>query len=352
MRPRPRGGNGPIWVSLTAVVLAFAGLAVLAVASRDSDSSRAVTTQSAPTNISTEQGNVTDVEYTTGTLNLNGHSTFTIAIDAIAPAPLLSKDIASQLKGARTNFNLSSVDTGMVFVLPIFVDFTTGTGWAHAYSPTVGTTLQLTLAQGEAARLISAMQLSCVGSTGSGINSAASLPAVGPGCAAFAVNFDVLPVRQRYGAARVLAPTNQTFVSTFDDVTLRNPGFAGDVGTINRFTSIVTAYGDGPATFTFTSALASNGITVFERAAADLGQTRNVAAANVSRVAPAASAYAASVTSQGVVVTAWEHQVANNTFLRGFSPMLRAPNDLAGVTRLRPVFVCVSVAANLDQPPA
>jgi hypothetical protein len=73
---------------------------------------------------------------------------------------------------------------------------------------------------------------------------------------------------------------------------------------------------------------------------------------NVSpTVTEAASAYAARVTPAGALVAIWEHQAANNTF-RGFSPMAGAPNDLPGVTRLRPVFVCVSAAANLDQPPA
>lgn len=73
---------------------------------------------------------------------------------------------------------------------------------------------------------------------------------------------------------------------------------------------------------------------------------------NVSpTVTEAASAYAARVAPAGALVAIWEHQPATNTF-RGFSPQAGAPNDLAGVTRLRPVFVCVNAAATLDQPPA
>ena len=73
---------------------------------------------------------------------------------------------------------------------------------------------------------------------------------------------------------------------------------------------------------------------------------------NVSpTVSEAASAYAARVTPAGALVAIWEHQAANNTF-RGFSPQAGAPNDLTSVTRLRPVFVCVNAAAQLDQPPA
>lgn len=73
---------------------------------------------------------------------------------------------------------------------------------------------------------------------------------------------------------------------------------------------------------------------------------------NVSpTVTETAAAYGARVTPQAALVAIWEHQAATNTF-RGFSPLPGAPNDLAGVTRLRPVFVCVSAAATLDQPPA
>jgi hypothetical protein len=61
--------------------------------------------------------------------------------------------------------------------------------------------------------------------------------------------------------------------------------------------------------------------------------------------------YAARVTPSSALVAIWEHQAATNTF-KGWSPQTGAPNDLAGVTRLRPVFVCVSAAATLDQPPA
>lgn len=73
---------------------------------------------------------------------------------------------------------------------------------------------------------------------------------------------------------------------------------------------------------------------------------------NVSpTVTEAAAAYGARVAPQSALVAIWEHQAATNTF-RGFSPQPGAPNDLAGVTRLRPVFVCVNAAANLDQPAA
>jgi len=73
---------------------------------------------------------------------------------------------------------------------------------------------------------------------------------------------------------------------------------------------------------------------------------------NVSpTVSEAAAAYAARVAPQGSLVAIWEHQAATNTF-RGFSPQAGAPSDLASVTRLRPVFVCVSGAATLDQPAA
>jgi hypothetical protein len=73
---------------------------------------------------------------------------------------------------------------------------------------------------------------------------------------------------------------------------------------------------------------------------------------NVSpTVSEAASAYAARVNPAGALVALWEHQAATNTF-RGWSPAAGAPNDLAAVTRLRPVFVCTSGAATLAQPPA
>jgi hypothetical protein len=73
---------------------------------------------------------------------------------------------------------------------------------------------------------------------------------------------------------------------------------------------------------------------------------------NVSpTVTEAAAAYAARVNPSGALVAIWEHQAATNTF-RGWSPAAGAPNDLQGVTRLRPVFVCTSGAATLAQPPA
>jgi hypothetical protein len=73
---------------------------------------------------------------------------------------------------------------------------------------------------------------------------------------------------------------------------------------------------------------------------------------NVSpTVTETAAAYAARVDPAAALVAIWEHQAATNTF-RGWSPQAGAPNDLTGVTRLRPVFVCVSAAATLNQPPA
>jgi hypothetical protein len=73
---------------------------------------------------------------------------------------------------------------------------------------------------------------------------------------------------------------------------------------------------------------------------------------NVSpTVSEAASAYAGRVNPAGNLVAIWEHQAATNTF-RAYSPQAGAPNDLASVTRLRPVFVCVSAPTTLAQPPA
>jgi hypothetical protein len=73
---------------------------------------------------------------------------------------------------------------------------------------------------------------------------------------------------------------------------------------------------------------------------------------NVSpTVTETAAAYAQRVDPAAALVAIWEHQAATNTF-RGWSPQAGAPNDLSGVTRLRPVFVCVSSAATLNQPPA
>lgn len=71
-------------------------------------------------------------------------------------------------------------------------------------------------------------------------------------------------------------------------------------------------------------------------------------------VTESASAYAARVTATNAVIAVWEHQAANNTF-RG-APGAAAPAsaqavaDLASVTRLQPVFVCVNAAATLTQP--
>jgi hypothetical protein len=73
---------------------------------------------------------------------------------------------------------------------------------------------------------------------------------------------------------------------------------------------------------------------------------------NVSpTVTESSSAYAARVNPSAALVAIWEHQAATNTF-RGWSPAAGAPNDLPGVTRLKPVFVCVSGPAALAQPPA
>ncbi len=73
---------------------------------------------------------------------------------------------------------------------------------------------------------------------------------------------------------------------------------------------------------------------------------------NVSpTVTEAAADYAKRVSPSGALVAIWEHQAATNTF-RGFSPQAGAPSDLAQVTRLRPVFICVSGPATLDQPAA
>jgi hypothetical protein len=73
---------------------------------------------------------------------------------------------------------------------------------------------------------------------------------------------------------------------------------------------------------------------------------------NVSpTVTEAAADYAKRVSPAGALVAIWEHQAATNTF-RGWSPAAGAPSDLAQVTRLRPVFICVSGPATLDQPAA
>ncbi len=73
---------------------------------------------------------------------------------------------------------------------------------------------------------------------------------------------------------------------------------------------------------------------------------------NVSpTVTEAAADYAKRISPSGALVAIWEHQAATNTF-RGWSPQAGAPNDLAQVTRLRPIFICVSGSATLDQPAA
>jgi hypothetical protein len=73
---------------------------------------------------------------------------------------------------------------------------------------------------------------------------------------------------------------------------------------------------------------------------------------NVSpTVTEAAAAYAARVNPSSALIAIWEHQAATNTF-RGYSPASGAPNDLRVVTRLKPVFVCVTGPSVLKQPPA
>jgi len=68
-------------------------------------------------------------------------------------------------------------------------------------------------------------------------------------------------------------------------------------------------------------------------------------------VTESAAAFANRVAPAGALVSIFEYQAATNTFL-GFSPLAGAPNDLATVTRLRPVFICVNAAAVLNQPVA
>lgn len=66
--------------------------------------------------------------------------------------------------------------------------------------------------------------------------------------------------------------------------------------------------------------------------------------------------YAARVRPPSALVAIWEHQAATNSFRGAPGPgapaTAQAVADLTTVTRLRPVFVCVSMPATLDQPAA
>ena len=87
--------------------------------------------------------------------------------------------------------------------------------------------------------------------------------------------------------------------------------------------------------------------------------TTSVAAApgcnNVTpTVTEPASQYAARVQPASAVIAVWEHQAATNTFRGSPGPgapaSAQAVADLTTVTRLRPVFVCVSAPSTLNQP--
>jgi hypothetical protein len=102
----------------------------------------------------------------------------------------------------------------------------------------------------------------------------------------------------------------------------------------------------GATNITVTRTLEVTGVT--PTGGVDLARGCN----NVSpTVTEAAADYAKRVSPAGALVAIWEHQAATNTF-RGWSPQAGAPSDLAQVTRLRPVFICVSGPAKLDQPAA
>jgi hypothetical protein len=64
----------------------------------------------------------------------------------------------------------------------------------------------------------------------------------------------------------------------------------------------------------------------------------------------------ARVTPASVVIATWQHNAATNTFAGAPGPAspasAAAVADLTSVTRLTPVFVCVTAAATLAQPPA
>ncbi len=64
-----------------------------------------------------------------------------------------------------------------------------------------------------------------------------------------------------------------------------------------------------------------------------------------------AATYAKRIDPAAALVALWEYQAGTNTF-KGWSPQAGAPNDLTTVTRLKPIFICVSSAATLSQPPA
>jgi hypothetical protein len=126
------------------------------------------------------------------------------------------------------------------------------------------------------------------------------------------------------------------------------PGAFGQATGVTAATaSLLGLFGSGSGTFATSQrvlevvAAPPSGIVQLARGCNNVSPT----------VTESATAYAARVTPAGALVAIWEHQSATNTF-RGFSPLPGAPNDLTGTTRLRPVFVCVSGAAQLDQPPA
>lgn len=85
---------------------------------------------------------------------------------------------------------------------------------------------------------------------------------------------------------------------------------------------------------------------------APAGDVQLVAGCNnvTPAVTEVAAAFGTRVSPPAALVAVWEHRAATNTFV-GFSPLPGAPSDLPGVTRLRPVFVCVTAAAALTQPP-
>jgi hypothetical protein len=126
------------------------------------------------------------------------------------------------------------------------------------------------------------------------------------------------------------------------------PGAFGQATGVTAATaSLLGLFGSGSGTFATSQrvlevvAAAPSGIVQLARGCNNVSPT----------VTESATAYAARITPAGALVAIWEHQSATNTF-RGFSPLPGAPNDLAGVTRLRPVFACVNAAAQLDQPAA
>jgi hypothetical protein len=120
-------------------------------------------------------------------------------------------------------------------------------------------------------------------------------------------------------------------------------------------TAVLSVIGAAPAG---TVPLASTAATTPTTAAA---ATVSIAAAtgcnNVTpTVTEPAAQYAARVQPASVVIAVWEHQAATNSFLGAPGPSApasaQAVADLTTVTRLRPVFVCVSAPGTLNQPAA